>query len=411
MKTYSTFAVLFYIDRNKTKKNGLTPLMGRISINKKVAQFSAKIDVDPLYWDAKAYCMTGKSKHAAEVNMLIENLTKKIKKYHKDILDELGYITAELVKNAINGIGLKKKNLLELFNEHNIECEKQEGVTKATKYSSVYKAVYKQLEQYMKVYYEIEDIPLRRLELKFIENFESFMRLEQGLRANTIFYYTGLLKKIIRLAISKGLLFKNPFSAYSPEHEPCKRKHMTQREFDKFMQSALPSKALMHTRDMFIFSTFTGLSYTDLCNLSEHHIYKEKNGSHWIRINRQKTFVECNIRLLDIPLQIIEKYKAERTSDKIFNTKTLAAIECNLNRFAKKIGLEKRITFHMSRHNFATLITLSQGVALETVCQMMGHKSIKTTQLYAKLTNKKVNEDMILLSKRIAPKYVMPQSQ
>ena len=127
MKTYSTFAVLFYIDRNKTKKNGLTPLMGRISINKKVAQFSAKIDVDPLCWDAKAYCMTGKSKHATEVNMLIENLTKKIKKYHKDILDELGYITAELVKNAINGIGLKKKNLLELFNEHNVECEKQIG--------------------------------------------------------------------------------------------------------------------------------------------------------------------------------------------------------------------------------------------------------------------------------------------
>jgi len=409
MKTRSTFAVLFYINRNKTKKNGLTPLMGRISINAEVAQFSAKIDVEPSCWDAKTYRMTGKSNHTVEVNSHIDKLTKKIRAYYKEILDEHGYITAELVKNAINGTGVKKKNLLELFQEHNVECEKQEGVTKAKKYSAVYKAVYKQLELYMKEKYDLEDIPLRHLDLKFIENFDSFLRLEQGYKANTIYYYTGLLQKIIRLAISKGIIFKQPFSAYSPKHEPYKRKHMTQREFDKFMQSALPSKALMHTRDMFIFSTFTGLSYTDLCNLSEHHIYKEKNGNYWIRINRQKTLVECNIRLLDIPLLIIEKYKAERTSDKIFNTKTLPTIEKNLNRFAKKIGLEKHITFHMSRHNFATLITLSQGVALETVCQMMGHKSIKTTQGYAKLTNTKVNEDMILLSKRIAPKYVMPQ--
>ena len=411
MKTYSTFAVLFYINRKKTKKNGLTPLMGRVSINTEIAQFSAKIDIDPLYWNAKTYRMNGRSNHAAEVNQHIENLTTKINSFHKEILDEQGYITAELVKNALNGIGVQKKNLLELFNEHNIECEKQQGVTKAKKYTAVYKAVYKQLELYMKKYYDMEDIPLRQLDLKFIENFDTFLRIEQRYTANTIFYYTALLQKIVRLAINKGILFKQPFSAYTPKHDICKRKHMTQEELDKFMQTTVPSKAQCHTRDMFIFSTFTGLAYADLYNLSEQNIHKEKDGTFWISNKRQKTGVECNIRLLDIPLQIIEKYKNERVSDKLFIIKTLPAIQDSLNRFAKKCGIEKRITFHMARHNFATLITLSQGVALETVCQMMGHKNIKTTQIYAKLTQQKVNEDMKLLKKRIGKKYTMTQTQ
>jgi Site-specific recombinase XerD len=411
MKTYSTFAVLFYINRNKAKRNGLTPLMGRISINGDMAQFSAKIDIDPSCWNAKTYRLTGKSNHAAEANQHIENLTNKIRIYYKEILDEQGYITAELVKNAINGIGIKKKNLLELFDELNKDCEKQEGVTKAKKYTAVYKAVYSQLELFLEKYYDIKDIPFRQLDLTFIEKFDSFLRIEQRFMTNSIYYYIGVLQRVIRLAINQGILFKNPFGAFTRECTPSKRKYMTQEELDRFIQTTAPSKALCHTRDMFIFSTFTGLSYADLCNFSVHHIHKEKNGSYWIRIKRQKTGVESIIRLLDIPLQIIDKYKKERISDKVFNIKTLPTIEANLNRFAKKCGIEKRITFHFSRHNFATLITLSQGVPLETVCKMMGHKNITTTQIYAKLTQQKVNEDMKLLKKRIDKKFKIQQIQ
>jgi hypothetical protein len=140
---YSTFAVLFYINRQKVKKNGLCPLMGRISINAEIAQFSAGIDLDPTLWDAKTYRMTGKSRHAAEVNHFIGQLTEKISRYYKEILDEQGYITAELVKNATTGIGRRKENLLELFREHNEECDKQAGINRSERYIVVYKAVYK----------------------------------------------------------------------------------------------------------------------------------------------------------------------------------------------------------------------------------------------------------------------------
>jgi len=247
--------------------------------------------------------------------------------------------------------------------------------------------------------------------LSFIEKFDSYLRVELGFTAHTISAYTIILRKMVRLAISQGILRKNPFASFIPEQPPRKRRHMTQEELDKFMCTPIASKALCHTRDMFVFSTFTGLAYADLCNLSLQHIYKERNGSMWIRINRQKSGVECNIQLLDIPMQIIEKYKSERKEDKIFNTRCLTRVEVNLKKIAKLCGIEKQITYHMSRYNFATLITLSQGVPLETVSRMMGHKCFRTTQIYASLTRQKINEDMKRLSERIGGQYKLPDSK
>jgi hypothetical protein len=162
---YSTFAVLFYINRQKIKKNGMCPLMGRISINAEVAQFAAGIDINPSLWDAKAYRMKGRSRHAGETNQHIGQLTDKINRYYKQILDEQGYITAELVKNAVSGVGRKKENLLELFREHNGEYAKQIGVTRSEGTFKTYKAVYRQIERFLHVHYGMEDIPVRQLEL------------------------------------------------------------------------------------------------------------------------------------------------------------------------------------------------------------------------------------------------------
>jgi site-specific recombinase XerD len=402
---YSTFAVLFYINRQKIKKSGMCPLMGRISINAEVAQFSTGIDIDPSLWDAKAYRMTGKSHHASEVNYHIEQLTDKINRYYKQILEEQGYITAELVKNAVSGIGRKKENLLELFREHNEEYAKQIGVTRSEGTFKTYEAVCKQTERFLHFHYGMKDIPVRQLELSFIEKFDSFLRIEQGFTAHTVSTYTIILRKMVRRAICQGVLHKNPFAAYIPEQPPRKRRHMTQEELEKFMNVSIASERLCHTRDMFIFSTFTGLSYADMCNLSEENIHKGRNGSFWIDINRQKTGIRCNIPLLDIPRQIMEKYKPERKGEKLFNMVSSSYIQVHLNKIAKLCGIEKRVTYHQARHNFGTLITLSQGVPLETVSQMMGHKCIRTTQIYAKLTRQKLNEDMKKISNRIGRKY------
>jgi site-specific recombinase XerD len=382
--------------------------MGRISINAEIAQFSTGLDVDPKLWDAKAYRLTGRSRHAAEANYQIKQLTEKINRYYKQILDEQGYITAELVKNAIGGIGWKKENLLELFREHNDEYAKQVGITRSAETMRNYISVYNQTESFLRTHYNVEDIPMRQLELSFIEKFDSFMRIEQGFTSHTVSSYTIMLRKIIRRAICQGTLHKNPFAAYIPEQPPRERRHMSREELDKFMNVSIVSKRVCHTRDMFLFATFTGLSYADMCNLSEEHIYTEKNGRLWIRIKRKKTGSQCNIPLLDVPLQIMEKYKPERKGNTIFNMIVLSCMNVNLKKIAKLCGIERTITYHQSRHNFGTLVTLSQGVPIETVSQMMGHKCIKTTQIYAKLTRQKVNEDIKKLSNRIGGKYKLP---
>ena len=404
-KHYSTFAVLFFINKVKTKKNGLCPVMGRISVNAEIAQFSAKIDIDPTLWDAKSYRLKGKSREAAEANHQLRKLTESIKGYYSELVQEQGYVTAELIKNMLCGIGQKKNQLLQLFAEHNEEYQQKVGVNRTEHTYKRYVVLHRHLSHFLQSKYGMQDIPLKQLTYSFIEQFDFYLRVEKRHSAGTIGGYMILLKKIIRRAINQETLIGNPFADYVPEQPPKKCRHMTAEELDKLMSTPITSKALRHTRDMFVFGTFTGIGHADLCNLSTEHISKSSNGTMWIYATRQKTGSECHVRLLDIPKQIIEKYKSERKGDKIFNIVNSSTTNANLKKIAKLCGIERNISFHMSRHNFGTLITLSQGVPLETVSRMMGHLDIKTTQIYAKLTTQKINEDMKMLTGHMTDKF------
>jgi len=405
---YSTFSLLFYINRQKVKKNGMCPVMGRISVNGGMASFSTGLEVEPALWDAKVCRMKSKSRDAAETNYRLERLTDEINMYHGEILAEQGYITAELVKNAVTGIGRRKTDLLELFREHNEEYAARTGGDRSGSRLRTCMAVYKQLECFLETHYGVRDIPLRELNISFIERFDSFLRVERGLAACTVSSYTITLRKIVRRAIAQGTLRRDPFAAYVPQPAPRKCRHMTAEELERFMGVPLDDKRLCHTRDMFVFSTFSGLSYADMCQLSEENIQKSGNGGLRIVIERQKTGTRCDIPLLDIPRRIMEKYAPERKGSRLFNMVSISCVEVHLNRIAALCGIDRRITYHQSRHNFGTLITLSQGVPLETVSQMMGHRCIRTTQIYAKLTRQKLNEDMKKLSGRIGRTYKLP---
>lgn len=176
--TYSTFAVLFYINKQKVKKNGLCPLMGRISINTEVAQFSAKMDIDPALWDAKRYRLKGKDREVQKINCAIEKLTADIHSYYDEILSEQGYITAELVKNAISGIGTRKRNLLELYQEYIEELSKQVGLTRSYGTLHNHHSSYNRLKKFIRKYYNADDIALRQLDYSFIEKYDSYMRAD-----------------------------------------------------------------------------------------------------------------------------------------------------------------------------------------------------------------------------------------
>jgi site-specific recombinase XerD len=405
-KRRSTFTVLFYVNRDKVKQNGLCPVMGRITIDTKVAQFSTKTDIDSTLWDTKTGRAIGKSNQSILVNRAIDRLTKEINKFYTEMVDRQGYVTAELVKNALYGIGRKQDMLLKLFHEHNQEFKIRVGVNRVEDTYSSYLLSYRHLFNFIRQKYDMEDIAIDKLNLNFIDAYDFYLRVDRQMKQSTIVGHLIILKKMIRRAVHQGILNRDPFVNYVAEQPEKLCRHLKSEEIDKIMQVHIESKKVCHTRDMFVFCCFTGLAYSDMRNLSQGNITKQVDGSLWISIKRQKTKGECNIRLLDIPRQIINKYQNERKSDKVFNMISLNCICKNLEKIAVLCGIE-HITFHMARHNFGTHITLSQGVPIETVSRMMGHRSIATTQIYAKITNKKVNEDMKLLSERITDKYAV----
>lgn len=407
--TYNTFAVLFYINRQKVKKNGLCPLMGRISINTEVAQFSTKMDVRPDLWDAKTYRLTGKSRTAKEINAKIDKIEEDIRRYYKEILDEQGYITAELVKNAVNGIGQHKRKLLELYREYMEDFAKRVGINRAPSTLRSHKTSYCNLQNFIREHYGIEDIPLKQLDYAFIEKYDNYLRVEKGFSGMTIENHIIMLKTMTRTAMAQGTIQYNPFSSFSPEKALRKHRHLTTDELQRLMNTPIREKFLCFVRDLFVFSTFTGIAYADMCNLDVSNLSRDDQGNLWIKFKRQKTKSECSILLLDVPRNIMEKYECERKSDRLFNMPCRSAMTNNMPKLAKVCGIEHRLTYHMARHNFGTLITLSQGVPLETVCQMMGHKSMNTTQIYARLTHQKVDEDMKKLTQRIGNKFRMPE--
>jgi len=404
-KHRSTFAVLFYINRTKIRKDGMCQLLCKISIDAESEQIGTKVSVDPTLWNPETGRAKGKSRNAQEVNRAIDLLTEKINTHYAEIRKSLGFVTAELVKNALKGHTQKAHTLMKLFEEHNDEFKNRIGIDRVMETHRCYLRTYALLLDFLQKKYEVDDISLKNLNLTFMDEFDFFLRKDYQMKQKTISDHIITLKKMTRRAVSQGTLRRDPFMTYHPEQPAKKSHHQKIEDLQRIMQCNIENPTLQRIRDWFVFSTFTGLAYTDLKRFSVEHLKQAEDGSWWIHIERRKTKTECHIRLLEIPLQIIEKYRHERKSNLIFNLYD-RGYTCKLIHKLEKICGIGRITFHVARHNFGTHITLSQGVPIETVSRMMGHTSITTTQIYAKVTDTKVEEDMKRLKERTAEKEI-----
>lgn len=403
-KRYSTFAVMFYINKGKIKKSGLTTIMGRISVSGDVVQFSTKIDIEPSQWDAKAYRLKGRGKEEAEVNRKLVKLTEDITQHHGELIEKHSYVTAELLKNRVCDIGQSKNTLLTLFAEHNAEFQKLIGINRAKRSYVKYVTVYNHISRFIQSKYAVNDIALTQLNHEFIEQFNLYLRRDNGFGVATVNAYTNALKKVVNRAVKYGVIRKHPFANFSTERVKSKVCHIDEEDLRKMMTTSIKSKALCFTRDMFIFSTFTGISFADICNLAVSNIHRDGRRM-WIEFKRQKTNSVCHIPLLEIARKIIKKYEPHRKSDKVFNMVTTSTIRENLEKVVKLCGITNSVHYHQSRHNFGTLITLLNGVPLETVSKMMGHSKITTTEIYARITSQRVNEDMKTLSQETKSRY------
>lgn len=410
MKRRSTFAVLFYINRTKVRKDGLCQLLCKVSIDAEAAQIGTKVTVDPAIWNPTTGRADGRSRNANEVNRAIDALTAEIKAHYKRINLSLGFVTAELVKNAVKGIGQKTLTLLALFREHNEEFRKRVGIDTFESYVRSYN----HLRDFVQEKFGQEDITLRSLDREFYDAFDLFLRTERRLQQKSVHEHLYRLKKMTVRAVNQGTLRRDPYAVLHPELPKRRSRHLKLDELKRLLAEQVADPELRRARDWFIFSTFTGLAYADLKQLSEKHITQDTEGVRWIHIRRQKTSTESVVRLLDIPLRIIEKYRTERTDKRLLPICSYHKLQKLMPRLGEVYGIEK-LTFHRARHNFGTHITLSLGVPIETVSRMMGHRRLMTTQIYAHVTDRKVDEDTKQLRKLSASRklelYEEPQNK
>ena len=389
----SSFSILFFIRESKARKSGKAPIELMITVNGERCPLSTGKQVPIDKWDKVKQQVKGKDEEAQSLNNYLKAIKAKLYQKEAELLDRGFIITAELLRDAYfdKVESLKEKTLFEVFEEHNQEQEKLvgNGVSKATYWISVYTV--RLLKEFVQQKYKREDLYLRELNLNFIQSFHSFLRIDKGMAQNSSTKHLKLLKKIVNLAVANSYMTTNPFITYKIEREPVEIDFLDEEELRKIINFDTPLPRLERAKDMFLFGCFTGLSYIDIKTLAPEQFEKDSTGRIWIKKRRVKTGVLSRIPLLPIAKLILDKYKG---GEKLLPIQDPADINKYLKDIAILCDIKKRITFHTSRHTFASTVTLANNISLEVVSKMLGHTNTRMTTHYAKLIDKCIGEQM-----------------
>ena len=389
----SSFAILFFIRDSRVRKDGTASIEVVLTVNGERCALSTGKQVPIDKWDKAKQQVKGKDEEAQSLNNYLKAIKAKLYQKEAELLDRGFIITAELLRDAYfdKVESLKEKSLFEVFEEHNKEQEKLvgNGVSKATYWISVYTV--RLLKEFVQQKYKREDLYLRELNLSFIQSFHTFLRIDKGMAQNSSTKHLKLLKKIVNLAVANSYMTTNPFITYKVEREPVEIDFLDEEELRKIINFDTPLPRLERTKDMFLFGCFTGLSYIDIKTLAPEHFEKDNAGRIWIKKRRVKTGVLSRIPLLPIAKLILDKYKG---GEKLLPIQDPADINKYLKDIAILCDIKKRITFHTSRHTFASTVTLANNISLEVVSKMLGHTNTRMTNHYAKLIDKCIGEQM-----------------
>lgn len=394
----STYRVLFYLKKNAVLKNGKAIIMIRITINGEIAQLSSKLQVNPDFWDVKTGRVKGRTAEANNINRQLDNLKTTIDKAYNKQFDEYGYATPEKIKNVILGVEKKYKTILEYFEMHNKQYALKVGYSTSNVTYNRYLLVKERLVSFLKENYNLSDIPINEVTPDFLDNFYIYIRNTYKSGHNNAMKSMQRLRKIFYFAKNTGLSIVDPFWNFDINFENTERGFLTIEEINTIQNKQFSTKRVEQVRDLFIFSCYTGLAYIDICNLTTDNLLMSFDDNLWIMGKRHKTNVAYNVRLLNTPKQILDKYAGTQKNGRVLPIISNQKVNEYLKEIADLCGIDKNLTFHMARHTFATTVTLSNGVPIETVSKMLGHKSIKTTQIYAKITDMKMSNDMQKLS-------------
>jgi site-specific recombinase XerD len=393
-------SILFYAKRAKANVSGLVPIYTRITINGKRIELSTNRFVEITKWSTEAGKMKGNSIEARSINSHLDMLRIQIIDMQMELVHKKIPVTAETLKSKILGVDEKERMIIPIYQNHNDKIEDLIGNGYAYGTLERFKISLKHLQEFILWKYNVSDISLTKIDYAFVTEFEFYLRSVKKCNNNTAVKYVRNFRKIIKICLDNDWLDKNPCSRYEGKMKEVERDFLTAEELNRIYNKRFSSERLTLVKDIFVFSCYTGLAYIDVKGLKKDHIAIGIDGEKWIFKNRQKTDTKSKIPVLPIAPEIIEKYAYH---PKCLNEDNILPILTNqkMNAYLKEIGdlcdISKEITFHMARHTFATSVTLTNGVPIETVSKMLGHKNIQTTQHYAKILDKKVSEDMQIL--------------
>ena len=378
----STFKVLFYVNSSK-EKDGIVPIMGRVTINGTVAQFSCKQTIPKTLWDAKGNRAKGKSAEARNINLALDNIKAQIIKHYQRISDREAYVTAEMVRNAYQGVGSEYETLIKAFDKDCANFLKRVGKDRSIGTYKVMVRARNYVAAFIKSFYKRTDMSMLELTPDFIKEFAAYLTAERGLKNATIWLNCMWLKGVVMRAHYNGLIPRNPFAQFHISPNVKEREYLTEDEIKRIMAHEFDNPTLALVRDLFIFACFTALSFVDMKELATDEIV-EVNGEKWILSKRHKTNVPFQVKLLDIPLQIIERYKYLSEDRLVFGKINYWTMCKQLKKVMAECGIEKQISYHCARHTFGTL-ALSKGMPIESVSRILGHTNIVTTHLQVQL--------------------------
>lgn len=396
----SIFRTAFYLRSNYVNKDGKTPVMLRIYLNnERLSLGSTGIAVVQTQWDCVNEKIKGRTTEALSINLELDNIRNGLQNIYRK-LEDSDDLCLERIKTEFLGKKVDIDTIMQLFDKHNADIAQQVGLSIAPATLQKYNVCKRRFAEFLQQNYKRSDLKLSELTFTVIREFDIYLRTIVGQNPNTATKTMKTFKTIVILGGKMGVIHHDPFLNHRFHLEPVNRGFLTDEEILKIANKQLGLQRLELVRDIFIFSCFTGLAYIDVANLTPDHIVTIGD-KQWIMTQRQKTSVSTNVLLLDIPKSIIAKYGDQTYREgKLFPMLSNQKTNAYLKEIADICGIKKNLTFHLARHTFATM-SLSKGVPIESVSKMLGHTNIKTTQIYARITNKKIEHDMEQLAEKL----------
>jgi site-specific recombinase XerD len=409
-----TFGLLFYLKKSKVDAQGKCPIYLRITIDGKRTEVSAKRTIEIEKWSKEANKAIGRTEDIRELNAYLDSLTTRVYQSQRDLIQDNKRVTTETLKNKFLGIEDKQRTLNTIFKNHNKQVEKLVGKEFSPGTLERYRTVAKHLERFMLHQYKVSDVGIKRIDHQFITDFEFYLKTVRNCGHNSAIKYIKNFKKIVRIALANDWITKDPFRNYKVRIKEVERHFLSEEEIQSMLDKKLHTPRLEQVRDVFVFCCFTGLAYSDVKKLTNDNLVFGIDGDKWIKTRRTKTDTRSNIPLLPTALEILKKYENHPeavTKGVLLPVLSNQKSNAYLKEIADLCGINKNLTTHLARHTFATTVTLSNGVPMESVSKMLGHKSLKTTQHYAKILDRKVSDDMAILKQKFADKRIADDSK